>query len=136
MIWPAAGAAHGVHGVTSTDLRDNENKGELHAYLQARGGGSRRSGLRWEQRRIRAWGLLGRPGGQVRWVTGETRVRVARSMAHLLHAATMTALVMAVAAAVAAVLAVAAVAAVRRRWRQWRLIGWLRGYARKAGCAH
>jgi hypothetical protein len=40
MIWPAAGAAHGVHGMAKTDLRGNASEGELHAQLQARGGGT------------------------------------------------------------------------------------------------
>ena len=64
----------------NTELRDNANEGELHAYLQARGGGSWRSGLRWEQRRIstsRPVGLAmgsGQMGDRCR----EARARVAR----------------------------------------------------------
>jgi hypothetical protein len=71
-----------VHGVTSTELRDNANEGKLHAYLQSRsrGGGSWRSGLRWEhERRISTLRPVGSAmGSEVRWVTGEARTRVAR----------------------------------------------------------
>jgi hypothetical protein len=73
-IWPVAGAAHGVHGVPPTDLRRITSESELHAQQLARGGGPRASGLRWEQRRVCVQrDLLGRPEGQVTWVTDEAR---------------------------------------------------------------
>jgi hypothetical protein len=86
IIWPAAGAAHGVLCVTPTDLRGNESEGELHTYLEARGGGSRGSRLRWEQSGCVRRGLPGRPEGQVTWVTGEAQSCVVRARAHLLCA--------------------------------------------------
>ena len=60
MIWPAAGAARGEHGVTLTELRGNTSKGELHMLSCTLG--ARASGLRWEQRQVRA----ARPAGSAR----------------------------------------------------------------------
>ena len=59
--------------MSNGSARPCNNESQFHAQMQARGSGPRASGLRWEQRHVRAARPAGSAEGQVTWVTGEAR---------------------------------------------------------------